>query len=684
MLNQPGRWPFWGRDAALLFFVLAPVAGFVAFVFVRREDPVYIWDFLGYWDFYRHYGELIATGSPWIEQAFTSIRNDDYNPIAAILMSPVYAVAGGSREAFVSAIAALYLVPAALVVSVLSTKAGHGGRNAFLLIVLLAVLFVPFWRPTLRGMIDVVALVPLGCAAFVILFMGRVPLLRQLVLRAVAIGLLLWLAFLLRRHFAYTIVVLFGLLTVVEGYRASKERHRLELLAKRVFTLGLSGVIFLATALLLQSDFVLRAATTDYSSLYQAYQEPISTQIKSMILRLGIGFLLLTAVGVFLAIRDRNWAMLGLFGVAVGTFLLFSRTQTMADHHFLAVAFFLFPVIALPVVKLVERGSSASLALAASIPLFGSVSFMMNVILSADPAEASPVLSWVLSEPLPPIRLERMDSYRDLTRRLDEITAQGEQIVMFASSSRASDELFRVLQPSLTTRLHATPHIGEVSLFNFEQLSAEYAIAFDPLPTHMAVGAQEHLVLANQRLLTRTGFGAAFEPTGDGFVLADNVQATILHRWRPVAREEINELYEALVGAFPRWKGRQALATSMYLSKRDVTAGDHYGEFRPYNPNSFSAHPGATTPTVVRFGEDSSGAPARVRIRVRSRGDGCEDTNGVGITIANQAGPGQRLVLAAGEITLLALPESSASIVIMIDNNGDPTCDSTFFEFVNP
>jgi hypothetical protein len=665
------------RDAVFLFIALAPATVLLAVFFVRREDPVYVWDFRFYWTVFQHYGELIASGAPWRAEALASISADDYNPAAAILLAPLYTVLGGSREIYVSALATLYLLPAALLAALLATCIGRGGRFAFLLAFLLAVLFVPFWRPTLRGMVDIVALLPLGCATLLILFRGHSPAVERLFKRAIVIGTLLWIAFLFRRHFAYTIVVLFALFAAVEASRAYSERNQPWTSTLRLLATLTSVVVFIALAILLQWELFVRAVTTDYSSLYQAYQMPFASQIEAAVTRLGFGFIALAGLGVLLALQERNSAALASFFVAATTFLLFSRTQAMADHHFLPVAFFLFPLIALPIMKLVERGTALALALAVVMPLFGAVSFATATVLPGGAANLLPLVP----QQLTPIRLERIASYRDLLQRLDEMIAPEERIVMFASSAIASDELFRVLQPTLSPRIVNTPHIGEVSLFDFDQLSAEFAVAFDPLPTHMAPGTQNHLVLANQRLLSGTGFGAAFESTGYSFELASGIRATIFQRFRGVTPGEIDELHEALLDAFPHWRTRPGLSVSRYLATRVVTAGDRYGLFRSIGVGAIVAHPGATTPTVVTFAGEAAGAPEAVSVTVSRGGEGCEAANGVGVTLSTEDFPGERRVFAPGETAEILFPQPAENLMIIIDNNGVPTCDSTLFQF---
>ena len=673
-----------GRDVALLFFLLWPVTVSLAVCFVLQEDPAYVWDYRHYWTEFQRYGEMIGSGSLWWAEARTAVLTADYNPVAAILLAPVYILAGGSREVYVGAIAAVYLLPVALLAAVLAVRAGNGGRLAFVLAALLAVVFVPFWRPTLRGMVDIVGLLPLGGAFYLILFRGQPSNPKRLAARALTMGILLWLAFLLRRHFAYTILVLFALYAVIEILRAFAERHKPTVAIVRVLVSAVSVVAFLALALLAQWDLVVRAVTTDYSSLYRAYQQPFASQVDSAITRLGMGFVLMAGIGLIVAIVHRNGPALASLVVAVMTFLLFSRTQAMADHHFLPVALFLFPLIALPMVALLQVGSVLTRAAAGVIPILGAVAFMAAIALPT-PNYGSTWGGRILPRQLLPLRLENIANYRALAERLQELVGAHQRIVMFASGVSVSDELFRVIQPSLSPMILPTPHIAEVDLFDFRQLSADFAVAVDPLPTHLGPHSQRHLVLANERLLFNTGFGAAFAPTGDQFMLAEGMIATIMRRTRPVTAAELDEFYQALLHAFPHWRDEPALLASRFESTISVISGDIYGAFVSAGLSSYSAHPGARTPTLVRFGNaDDIGAPIAVHINVSLGGAGCESANGTGITLFNSDGPGQRRLLAPGETAELPFPEPRLGLGMMIDNNGDPTCDNSFVKFVRP
>ncbi|MEJ1938447.1 hypothetical protein WDZ92_50275, partial [Nostoc sp. NIES-2111] len=232
--------------------------------------------------------------------AFTtqSISEEDYNVSGLWPLLPVYWLLGGDRVVYVAAICALYVVPAALVAAYLALQ-GRSAAGPVWLAVISALLMPVFWNAALRGMIDPIGLIPLGLAASMI---WNTRFLTQGSRRAaLGLGVLLWLPFLFRRWFAFSLVALIGLSLVAAlcTLLLNRKADGRPLLAQLRDTLGRWSLAGLATILglvLYQLPLVDRILHTDYSDIYSAYQMSVWDHVTAYSANFG------PVVAVFLAL----------------------------------------------------------------------------------------------------------------------------------------------------------------------------------------------------------------------------------------------------------------------------------------------------------------------------------------------------------------------------------------------
>ena len=192
------------RHEGLYIAALLAIPLIIAFCvsYVAAEHPAYVWDYGAYWGYFKNYSHLISSGAPWFAQFRQEVGSLDYNPLAAVLLYPFYLISGDGRTSYIVGICLLYLLPAVVVTSRLALLAAPM-TNAILIFVM-ALTYVPFWTPSLRGMVDIVGLIPLGLATLLVL---RTEFLSQRPIRdAILLGILIYLPFVLRRWYAYSIV----------------------------------------------------------------------------------------------------------------------------------------------------------------------------------------------------------------------------------------------------------------------------------------------------------------------------------------------------------------------------------------------------------------------------------------------------------------------------------------------
>lgn len=659
--------------AALL--AVAPIAALVT-VYVEAEHPVYIWDFYTYWGRFKTYTYLISSGSPnWISQLLLDIDTNDYNSLASALLYPVYLIGGDGRISFVIGISLVYLLPAVVITTLVGLRAAPLANP--LLIFVMALTYIPYWMPTLRGMVDIVGLIPLGLAAL-IMFRSDF-LLKRPIPYALAIGVLIYLPFLMRRWYAYTIII-FLALSFLYGL-ATRLRHNMSLMRAALtitLPLMLSGIIAALLLMTLQWDLARRVLSTSYAELYAQFQIPFVEHFATFPGMLGRYFIAMMLVGGVVALATRN--LVASFGLlaAAGTFFFFIRTQFFAIHHFLPIAFWLFPVYVAAAAWLADQLTMLRPQLR-MVPfvLAGLAVFVISLVPGL--GKGTPYVERLLpSYGAFPLHLDNYAEYQRLLADLDKNLGPTGKVTAFSCTMALSSVLISALQPTLTPRVSVVSCIPSLDVFEFDNLRAEYALVRTDERRHSEIDALKSVMLSGEHILSGTGFGAAYERIGD-YQLADGESAGLFRRTRPVTTAEA----AALIGEFGEAYGkdyRPELARTMRvrLALMQADPGDGPGRVQVMDTDSVFLHPGATTPTRIELPIDTlvGDRPAAVVFSItEALRQSCPQADGVSISMTLGSEPIWSGVVALGASERVALPARDGVLVITVENRASPDCD---------
>lgn len=548
------------RPAVGLAALLGTLAGvFFLHYYIGHEDPAYPWDWGGYYRLYQDSAKLLLSGDLlWLPSIFHSILSDDYNASSIAPLFPFYAVFGDARFGYVLAVFLTYLLPTAIITTILSRQAidrdGASSPSATIEILWIgaaALLFPAFWAPTIRGMPDIAGLVPLGLAT--ILATRGDFLTRPLVRTAIHIGVLLWLAFLLRRWYAFATV---GFVVTAVGFstlqilRAPRPWPAL-MAALRAYG-AMAGIIaFLLLAF--QSQLVLRILTTSYADEYAAYQRPLADQFFMLYERFGNVFCLLALAGVVLALMRRNASVIFCALAAVLTFAIFSRTQAPGLHHTLPIFLWLFVAAIYPLGVLFRRlPAAARLPAALAAALWAGLSFGSVFVpeVRTATAWAAPVVPRLTIYPL---KLGNLSEYRRLIAAIKALQPPTAMVAAYGSGDSFSDALLSALDRSLEPRLSWIGHVDSRDRMRLGPLRAPYAVVADPVPRHLPTGTQEVVRVPAESILGGTDLGSGYEKIDGPFVLDETHKAYIFHRKRDLSDEDISWLQAKLRQSYPAW-----------------------------------------------------------------------------------------------------------------------------------
>ena len=655
------------------------MAACIVFVtlYVHAEHPAYVWDFSGYWNQYKNTGRhFLEDWRDALRQTQLLIASQDYNPSSILPLLPIYWLFGGDRAPYVAGIAVIYLVPVAFVAARLARADAGPQARLSLLTLFVAFSYPAFWRPTLRGMVDVAGLLPLGLAALILF---RTDYLTKANWKtALGFGLLLWSAFLLRRWYAFSLVALvMTALLFLFATALSNRRPLAPVLRAAIPNYAVAGVTALVALACFQPHLLTRILTTSYSDSYSAYQADLAGHLKIYYDHLGLWLLALAATGLVADLLRKR--MRSAFGacVAILTMTLFSRIQAPGLQHSLPVELFLFPAYASGLLFLAQRLPAPRLAAPA-----------LGVLVSLNFLSTFAPFGWGAGEPARllfpqarygPLRLAQYDEYLRLISDLKALEP-GATVAIFASSFTMSDSLLAALDPAVARRLEDVAHVDRRDGFDWMALAADYALIGEPTPLHLKAGSQKVIEFPAQDIAAGEGIGAAFVDSRRRYRLDDGVTARLYKRLRAVSAEEIGHLANRFYAVYPDWK-RQKATVRFGLASARIATGEATGQVWSPNPDLMLVRPGLTQPTTVTFRMDEWFRPRRVMVSALNTSRlPCKNDESLVIEIGSPGAEPSSLVAAGERSASMDIPDSD-QFTIAVAPATEASCGIAIFTF---
>ncbi len=672
-------WRVAGIAALLSLLIVAFCAAYVSV-----EQPLYAWDFASYWHVFQAYGEQAANGDwSWPRRVLETAREKDYNATPVVPLLPIYLIFGGSRTAYISGVAVLYLLPTVAILA-LVTRRAIADRQAlpFWAIFLIALTFIPLWRPTMRGYLDIVGLIGLTGATW-LLFRSR--FLQQAPIRTgLMIGLCLWTAFLFRRWYAFSIVAFFGA-AVIAGLMSVVFNQNSDLKGRLLRLIGglfAAGVLFLTLIIAVQSELVIRVLHTSYADIYDAYQLSQREHLVMLTEWLTPLGLATAAIGLVAAIARRNEKLVFCVIGAVITYVLFTRTQRFGPHHFLPVAMWSFVLTVAGFNELMRRLQGRPRRLAQMGLVAGSLSIF--ALITAPSAVTVPAIaSAFVSRPdLKPLRLDGFDQYVKIAGEIEASLKPSDRVVLFASSRRLSDSLLSEIRPSLGRYFDLVDHVDKFRMFTFDLLRADVALAASPDQTHLLPERQITVTVPGQLLLQRKGFGRAFE--FERSYELPGMRLSQFRRVRGVTADEAADLLAIFAMSYADWPAAYRRSLSIPFALRRVSSKAPWGHGSIGVPNTIKLHPDVVDPTSVTIPFDArlGAVPTAVELRLGDNSSpNCWNADGVLVSVSAAGETIWKGDLLSSATRRIVLPPATGAVELFVDKRGNDACDLTYAEF---
>lgn len=412
---------------------LAVVVG-ISVSYVRQETGFYSWDYADY----QNYAILVAEafrnslGEGW--EFIQLSLGQQKNALHTLPILPFLWLGENSRIAYSLGLALVYLVPFCLGLGAIAQELPFphlhhwGRRSRFWFASFLALLIPMTWVPFLRGYPDLGGATLLIWASWLYLCDPRLHRGRSIL----GLGLLIGLAILFRRHFAYPALSLLLAAALSQG---SLDRKRWRPMLGVWLRLAMVGTVALLLMLAIAPDFTQSALTTDFSSRYERWQLPVSVMLERTGLAYGWGLWGLALLGWLLSQgwpsqrwRFVSWASL----LSLGILLFHLRYGNV--HYTLHLTPWLVLALLALLNELQRRWRWGIVVLGAYLTV--------NLSLGLGVSVPTPSLGGLFARSYAPLVREDHEVLQRLLGRLQELSQQQQQIALLAASNHLNTSMF--------------------------------------------------------------------------------------------------------------------------------------------------------------------------------------------------------------------------------------------------
>lgn len=573
-----------------------------SFNYVSRENHIYFWDYGYYYSVWTNLGGLLLSNfAELLKSVFRSIYYNDYNYSSILPLLPFYWLPLETRFSYILAICLVYFFPLIILFNKIINIEFLEKSNKFNWFFICTILFFsPFWSVILRGFPDISGLI---CVVVAVMISAKTDLGKYINLKiCLSLASCIWMAFLFRRWYAYTIVSLFISLPFLNYYlfKSEDDRSKLKIIFYNFTIIGFISILFL---LIFQFDLFKRIISTDYSYIYSGYQLPLGESIKNSILSLGISFIGLAAFFLLIAFRFSN-ARFKIFSVfylfnCFFTFFIFTKTQSPSMQHLLPLQLWVLLIF-----------SSSAYVLASQIQdnkfrigflLFLSSFIFVNLLIST--SELSPKnLRPFFSQQCLPLKLQRTDSYLELVKKIKELCKDGDKVSILSSNAVLNEDLLNALvRYKLSDIIEPVSHVDLRDKLNFSPFLATYVVVTSPAQVHLNEGSQSVITIPVKDILEGQNIGKAYQKTGFRYLLDNGVEAIVYKKVRPFTKSEIKGFINSFYKIYPSWKLEYNNDFLMSVLTSSFQLGDKWGKIQVDNPTTISVHPGVSKPTVIKL-----------------------------------------------------------------------------------
>ena len=413
--------------------------------------------------------------------------------------------------------------------------------------------FTRWWSPSLRGLPDIIGLIPLICLLYIITTTSFIKKVKFS--KLILIGFLAYLPFLSRRWYAYAVVAFYLSVLVISLFEFLKLKDG----KKEAFKMALrnfffSGVTTLLLVFVLQTPLAMTIISENYANTYSAFQVDLVSHITNFYNEFGFIVIFLAVIGIVLSIlfkKRRKIVVYSLLNIAIFS-LLFCRTQAMGVHHYLGISLYIFLLFVIGIINLLESINHPKLKilLAVLILFITFLNFISTFFI-----KSINIPLFLQNNKYYKFKYDNYENLISLRNDLDKLLESNDKFIVTASSGIISDSLLDVI---------GTDNIKKSVIYNstvdlrdkikLDGLLAKYVVVSSPEQYEMNKDGQQVMLYTNELILENKGLGKAYKRIGKEYVLSNNVKAYIYEKERAFTYEEVSEYLDHFIELYPQWK----------------------------------------------------------------------------------------------------------------------------------
>ena len=590
----------------IVIAIISILATTFVYLYIKNESPIYVYDFSGYYETFKLYSrELMDSPMNFIQNTISSIRNSDYNCTPVLALVPFYILFKTSRFGYILGSTLCYVVPTIVLTIILTRKLilkkeENTYNNIFtVFICMVCFLYTRWWSPTLRGLPDIIAVIPMIIATFFVQKHSFIE--KQKIYIPIIVGFMLYLCFLFRRYFVYAVIGFYSSLFIIEliKFIQTKENKKEKFLNafKNFLIAGLTTVICIVIT---QTPLVLKILGENYSESYSAYQAPVIQHITRAINEFGYVILILAVIGAIYSIKSKEHRKQGLFCIlniiiCYGTFM---TVQAMGVHHYLTISLWIFILfiygiygIAQSLKKDIYKYICLSTILILMIINFATTYIFRNITLPYI-TQANKYCKF---------HYENFDELERLITDIDKlVSSEWCKFSALASSEILSDNILELLgTEKMKKSIVYSSAIDLRDGMSFNSLMSKYMVVTDIPQTESSETGQRVVSVPNNEIINGTSIGQAYTRISEEYTLQNNVKAYIYRKDRAFTTEEIRQYMEKLYEFYPQWREKYN-ELDLAMLTADITMGEKIGTASRYKERMIYLTPGYT-PTKYKI-----------------------------------------------------------------------------------
>ena len=526
---------------------------FIVNNYVKQEHDIYFWDYMRSWRMYQELGQLWSQNIlDFFIVLFQSIFSQEYNFLSSAILQPFHLLPNGNgRLIFISAISIIYLIPVALLISTLINQHSVSSRQSFWIYFWVAMFFVPFWKPIMRGYTDIAGMIPI---LYVIYYVLKHDLAEKVKLKhVITIGVMLWSAFVLRRWYAYTVVALYITLPFISIW-ISQNSLKLKNKINHTFTIyGTAGLISLGCVFIFQQHLFQEIISYDYGYAYSAYKFSTSLNIQQFIEYFGFGWILLSAVSWLLAmyfVMESRPLLITIFSTAIISYALFYRTVSPDMHHFIPLGTWFLLSLGI----FLQWGLNKWVNTYQKI---GVVITLLMIHISILLYSLFPITSFqfiALPSTTYPLHLKYYDNYKNMIDFVqNRLTDDEKKFVVVSADFKLNGSLInRLMSPKYFKNKISNPDIDLRDGMPVHTLFANYVIITNPAGMYLPSG-QENVRIISNALINQKGIGRHYQEIAK-YKIDDATDAIVYQKISDFSRDDVVDYINQFVAIYPETK----------------------------------------------------------------------------------------------------------------------------------